>query len=309
MLMAVCTPLLYASQSADAQAAAPKKKAAQSEASSWRLWTGEAKGEMVIMPEAGGDGPYLLDIVRSYEDLTGIHVMASQETRTLLENTPIGIEGELRIEAKEVSPFLHSLLRGSDFAVRPVRSKAPRVIGIVSMRTQARNTIRGHAPFVSVEELEVLRNYPALIVSTALTLDHLDVRQLSNSLRTMITDANTEQMIPAGATNTLILTGFPDRLEALVNQLRFINAEAKRQVEPPRVSGFLRLHNATARDVAATIQRAYQSQVPAVEGARQAHPFQIVADERTNAIVVHGSAADLQAIKALALELDVKIGK
>ena len=55
------------------------------------------------------------------------------------------------------------------------------------------------------------------------------MRTLSNSMRTMFTDANTQQIIPVGNSNSLIITGFGSNVASIVKMLRFVDDAAKDQ--------------------------------------------------------------------------------
>ena len=58
---------------------------------------------------------------------------------------------------------------------------------------------------------------------TVLNLPNTDVRTLSNSLRTMLTDANTQQIIPLGNSNSVLLSGFGSNVAALAKMLQFVD--------------------------------------------------------------------------------------
>jgi hypothetical protein len=68
-------------------------------------------------------------------------------------------------------------------------------------------------------------------VTTILDLPNTDVRNLSNSVRTMFTDANTQQIIPVGTSDSLIVTGFGSQVAAVVEMLRLVDEAARRSHE------------------------------------------------------------------------------
>lgn len=277
----------------------------------WQMWIGEAKGPLVLNP--GGEPTSMAELVRAYERLTGIRAMASDETRSLLQAISIGIEGEFTVEAAEVPGFVHCMLRGGDFAITPMRASAPVIIGIESLRTQARNTIRGSVIYVKPEELAELAHYPAMLVTTTVTLEHVDVRQLSNAMRTMITDANTQQLLPAGNTNSMVLVGYPDQLLSVVKHLGFINEECGRLLEQASAAGVIRLHYGQAAEVCLTVQGVFRAEAVVVEGGESSAAVRraprIVPDERTNSLIVLGSESDLRRVRELVKVLDIEVGK
>ena len=74
-------------------------------------------------------------------------------------------------------------------------------------RWSSRGNLRRDAAFVASTELARWADHPAFLIRTQLVLPGIDVRTLSNSLRQMFTDAQTQQIIPVGNSDGLILTG------------------------------------------------------------------------------------------------------
>jgi type II secretory pathway component HofQ len=93
------------------------------------------------------------------------------------------------------------------------------------------------------------------------------------------------------------------------------------EIDQPEASGgksvgVIKLQYAEAADVAAVIEDLLKApKPPAKEGPSRAspeprpEPVTVVADERTNALLVHGDPETLQAIKALVKTLDVEVGQ
>ena len=204
----------------------PALAQAPAEEAAW--WNSFPVPEAPLVVEAQ-DAPSItmMDFLRSYTDVTGQNVVLSSETEQLLESQKLGLIGAVTVPPAELQSFFETMLIEHDFTLRLVRDREPRVLGIDSLKTQARNTIRAHARFISVDHLEAMRDHPAMLVTTVVSLPHTDVRQLSNSMRTLITDANTQQMLPAGNTNSMIITGFGSSVAQIVDALRLIDAESR----------------------------------------------------------------------------------
>jgi hypothetical protein len=82
--------------------------------------------------------------------------------------------------------------------------------------------VRNDARLVPESELALWKDHPATLLTTTITMPNTDVRTLSNSLRTMFTDANTQQVIPVGSCS-LIITGFSGTVLALSRLLHEVD--------------------------------------------------------------------------------------
>ena len=187
----------------------------------------EPSSDLVIEVSPASVSPSVMKLVEQYAELTGQRFVIPGETRQLLENSTSHLLSSATVPKAEVQAFFETLLLESDFVLRIARERAPRLLAIESLRTQDRNTVRGRARFVPREHLAVMRDHPAMIFTTAIAMPYSDVRQLSNSMRTLITDANTQQCLPAGNTDSLILVGFAEWICPLVETLDAIEAAQK----------------------------------------------------------------------------------
>jgi hypothetical protein len=149
--------------------------------------------------------------------------MWNSETGGYLDATGILLSQELRAEPANAQVVFESILAANDFALTWLVQGPEPILEVTSLQTGRRNTIRASSIFVPAEAVDEMARHPALLVTTILHLPNTDVRQLSNSMRTTITDANTQQMLPAGNTNSLVLTGMGDQVASLVRMLRIVD--------------------------------------------------------------------------------------
>jgi len=187
----------------------------------------EASADLTL--GVGEDGSHLsmMALVNEYAELTGQHLVISTETRQMLEASRTGIQTQVVVPKPHVQAFFETLLVENQFVLHLLREASPRMLAIESLKTQQRNTVRRGARFVPREQLEVMRGHPAMLVTTTLALPYTDVRQLSNSMRTMVTDANTQQMLPAGKSNSMFITGFGPHTADLAVMLERVDARSK----------------------------------------------------------------------------------
>ena len=77
------------------------------------------------------------------------------------------------------------------------------------------------------EDLDKFADQVATPITTVLHLD-IDARQLTNSLRSLMTDTNSQSAIPVGNTNSVILQGFASNVASLARILRLVDQESAR---------------------------------------------------------------------------------
>ena len=189
----------------------------------------------LVIPMTRDDAPgySILRLLEDFGTLTGQTFLYSQETANYLEADHVRLTHEVSASPERAQEIFEGILASSDFVLTVLSGEDPRILEVTSLQTGQRNTIRVGAIFVPVEELEEMAKHPALLLTTVIHLPNTDVRQLSNSMRTMITDANTQQMLPAGNTNSLVLTGFGTNVAQLVNLLRRVDEYATPPKPPP----------------------------------------------------------------------------
>ena len=160
------------------------------------------------------------------------------------------------------------------------------------------------------------------MITTMVTLPNTDVRTLSNSMRAMVTDPNTMQVIPVGNSNSLIVTGFGSNVAALVRMLQLVDEASA--AEAPELPEFevIPLEFAAAEEIADTISELLDFSVQATTNAqRQQQQAQgvtgqiaagttetkVMVYERTNALLVMAMPDDMPRIKELVARLDIDV--
>lgn len=248
----------------------------------------------------------LVELINEYARITGQTYFASPETLGLLSACKVGLSEEVSVPRDQVQLTLESILRHSNLALRVFSSNGPRMFALESLLSGSRTTLRSGAHFLAAEEIDIAKQHPAMLFSTTLNLPNTDVRQLSNSLRSMITDANTQQILPAGASNSMVLVGFGDEIWATAKRLERIDRlqgeEAKKRMALSMVR--FELKHAVANDSVAMLTQL----VGTLNGERWFLPSgtRVIADERTNALIVRASEAQIESFRAAISLLDVE---
>lgn len=189
-----------------------------------------ADGPLEIPAGVGREGYSIWDLLQAYAGATDQHVIANEETLNFCQQSRLNLTTSMSVPPQQLQTVVESLLVQNDFVMRVVHTGSPRILAVTSLNTGARTNIRDSAVFVPSDRLEEMRAHPAMLFTTTVNLPKTDVRQLANSMRTLITDANTQQMLPAGATNTMLLTGYGSALADLIEMLTRIDEAA---VVPP----------------------------------------------------------------------------
>jgi type II secretory pathway component GspD/PulD (secretin) len=183
-----------------------------------------AQSDLVIEMGEDGAAPSLWRLAQQYARITGQHMVASEETRVLLESSPVPLSASVNVPAPGAQVFFESIMVSSHVVLCPLPNTEPQLVNLISLRTQERSNALGYAVRLDFEEAAVAaRQHPAVIFQTTISMQ-VDVRQLSNAMRTMMPDINTTQLLPAGNTNVLILRGLGIGLAPLIETLRAIDA-------------------------------------------------------------------------------------
>src|SRR5258708_26871953 len=167
-------------------------------------------------------------------------------------------------------------------------------------------------------EVEQYADQAATVIRTVIDLPNTDVRTLSNSLRQMFSDQQTQQIIPVGNSNSLIITGFGSDVAAIVKMLRFVDEASKNAQGELPIFETIQLEFASAEEISNTLDELLDASRRAVTGRAQGNPngvtapiqsgnteSKIMVDPRTNSLIVMAMPTDMPRIKELVARLDV----
>jgi general secretion pathway protein D len=195
------------------------------------------------------------------------------------------------------------------------------VVLIQNIQGNNRTQARQNAVYVTPDELDKYADQPAVLITTVIDLPNTDVRNLSNSMRPLFPDQNTQQLIPVGTTNSVVIMGFGSQVASTVKMLRFID-EASRdtQLVVPEFE-VVPLEFAAAEELADTITELLESSRRAAQARTQQQAAQgvtgqlqqgqteskIMVDARTNSLLVMAMPEDMPRIKDLIAKLDTEV--
>ena len=190
------------------------------------LRTTEVAGPLRIGPDSS-----MLELVRQYEKISKTRFVFNAETQRLLNEQRIGLFRELTVPPPSVHRVFERLAVQHEFALTDFRIDEPHLLGISSFRTRARSRVAATATLLDGPPKELIP-HSARLFTVVVSLPGVDVRQLSNSMRTMFPDANTTRLLPLGNTNSMLLTGFGSGLDVLIKTLRRVLPPPNRVSDP-----------------------------------------------------------------------------
>lgn len=275
-----------------------------------------ATEDLVITWGADGVAPSMLELLGEYGRITGQQVLFDEENRAALGALRVPVDRPTQVPAAHVQNVLEALLVASGCVLTIERADAPRLVQVITMRSVARQLVRGRAQNYPSDRTDLFRAHPAMLFTTVIDVPNSDARVVVNSLRTLITDTTTMNLIPAGNASSIIATGHGPALADLVDQLRQVDQASARTTAPAVEFELVRLQFAVAAELApiATQALSLARDQRAALIAQQQNPgapqpsrgASLVADPRTNSLLVSGTAAEVAEAKRVIALLDVK---
>ena len=185
-----------------------------------------ASGPLEIALDEKGEGPSMFWLTRRYGELSGQHITFSAETKAALEATQAQLDRGLSVPGAQVQQVFEVMLRQSGFSLAIESAVAPRVLRIRSLKSPDSAELKQASKLISTAQLDLARQHPAMLFHVVVDLPHLDVRQVSNSLRTIITDSRISSLLSAGNSHSMLVAGFGDWLYENARMLQALDAAA-----------------------------------------------------------------------------------
>lgn len=268
------------------------------------------------------EGMTLLQFIKACEQATALQFIVPKDAHDELANETVRMIGTKRIPKRDFYSFFQIIMFIHNFACVEVGAPPLTVIVLQSLsgaRGNAQGSVRQKSIYVLPEELDDYADQPATAITTVVTLPNTDVRQLSNSLRSMITNQETLNMVPAGNSDSLILQGFGSQIAQLAKLLFLIDEESALDPPEPPVFEIVDLEFASADDVADMVEQLLEASQEALNRSRQRQAegapqptrteadAKIIVDRRTNSLAIVALPEDLPAIKELIARLDTEV--
>ncbi len=264
------------------------------------------------------EGMTLEQFVKICQENTGINFTYSADTVSLLQSTKVRMFGPKVIPKDEFYSFFQIIMIINRFVCTRIGPDNLSVVVVASLDSPARASIKQDAVYISPDEIDEYANQPATLVQTVLHLPNMDVRSMGGSMRQLVIDPNTMQLIPVPESSSVILTGFGSNVSSLSQMLMLMDDVSK--PEPPILPLFevIKLEYAAADELAETLEELLEASRRATSTTRQGQAqgatgalqqgtveTKIMVQPRTNSLLIMAMPDDMPGILELIARLDV----
>ncbi len=137
----------------------------------------------------------------------GVSLFVSPGAEQLLGSGASFLQQGVEVPASEAWSFVESLMVENGLMLCVHRNQVPRLVSVHPVVSSSNALVRPSTYVSDGEGLAELAKHPALLTTMVVTTDNLDVRNLVNSMRGLVSDSRTLTMLSAGDTGSLILAG------------------------------------------------------------------------------------------------------
>jgi len=265
------------------------------------------------------EGMTLEQFVKTCQQITNINFTYSTDTASMLQGTKVRMFGPKVIPKDDFYSFFQIIMIINKFVCTKIGPEDLSVVVVASLDSPQRATIKQDATYITPEELEEYADQPATLVQTVLHVPNMDVRTMGASMRQLVVDPNTMQLIPIPESSSVILTGFGSNVSALTKMLLLIDKVSA--PEPPVLPKFevIKLEYASADELAETLEELLEASRRAANTGNQSQNRQgptgqlqqgtvetkIMVQPRTNSLLVMAMPDDMPGIMELVARLDI----
>ncbi len=169
----------------------------------------------------------LAALLDTFAEVTGETLLYNGETEVLLRRSTTGLHKDLSIAPGQVYSSVQDILIANRVVLTDLRRAAPRMLMVESLESANRASIKSNALYVPAVELGRYSDFSAMLIRTSIYLPNMDMRSLGNSIRQLVVDPNTMQMIPVPESSQVIITGFGNSIVRIVAMLKDMDAAAE----------------------------------------------------------------------------------
>ncbi|HIG85567.1 MAG TPA: hypothetical protein EYQ25_00840 [Planctomycetes bacterium] len=244
----------------------------------------------------------LLSLVEAYGAVTDQHVLLTESVRHQLSGTVCALQAGTVLPSHAVQSLTEHMLSSNGFFIRILRNEKPFTVEVVNSRGLF--DLSG-AFAIDPEAILSDPDHSALIVSTTYTLKSGDSREISQMMRS-VSKGETSRMVPLSQ-NTINLIGPMPTVAAWLRTLLAMEqgaASSVQEVGTPvkMVRARFPLAHASSDEAENHVKRLFSN--AQVKGRQS---FVVVADERTNALLVYCSTEVLSAVEEAMALIDIGV--
>jgi general secretion pathway protein D len=259
------------------------------------------------------DGILLEQLVKDAEASTGKTFVYSDTAATGIKGKKVQMLGTAVVARDQIFSLFQGILISQNLAMTPLGDEKNGIY-LIETVDQPRQ-LKQRAPFVHQTNLPQYRHEVGTVIMTSLQLKHIKVENVRNAVQQILTNRNVEFTMDVLSANSLIVVGFAPSVYALSQVIAAMDVP---QVEATLKFELIQLEHAVADEIApiieslikgdaATAQRPRQPTPEGQFGAEDKPEPKIIADPRTNSLVVYAVESDLNKIKYLVSALDAEV--
>ena len=254
------------------------------------------------------------------QEATGLKFTYSDETKRQLEERTMRLLGTMRVPRDEFYSWFQVMLIIEQFACIEI---GPPHLAVIQIQNLAGGNPRAQTPktyakWVSPDEIDDYADQPATLITTVVTLKNTDARQVATTLRPLLADPATENLMNAGQSSSLIITGFGSKIASIVRLLEVIDeADGEDKTISPEFD-IVPMEFASATDVAdlldqlleadrAARQASAQNPSGTPGGNRQQPEAKVLVQNRTNSLLIMAMPDEMPRIKEMIARLDIDV--
>lgn len=254
------------------------------------------------------------------QEATGLNFTYSEETQGELSRRKMRLLGTMRVPRDEFYSWFQIMLIIEQFACIEI---GPPHMAVIQIQNLAGGNARAQTPktyarWVDPSEIDDYADQPATLITTVVTLKNTDARQVATTLRPLLADTATENLMNAGQSSSLIITGFGSKIASIVRLLEVIDDADGEDLTVQPEFDIVPMEFAAAGDIAdlldqlleadrAARQASAQNPSGTPGGNRQAPEAKVLVQDRTNSLLVMAMPDEMPRIKEMIARLDVDV--
>lgn len=159
----------------------------------------------ITLEVKGDSAPTLLDLLREYERVTGMHLVFGHDLSEELGKVNPGLQRTLSIPQDQVHTLVETLLAYNGYSTLLLHAQEPVLLAV--RKTLDPQPLSADAVYVDAARLASIEKHPALACWTILDLDAIDPEELLKSLGMQWNETRFRLMTTFGGTHNVVLLG------------------------------------------------------------------------------------------------------
>lgn len=148
----------------------------------------------------------LADLSAAFAEATGLRVLVGSGTRQFLNDTPSGVLGGAQVPAEDVYSFVESVFRRQGLVMERLGGDSLPIVALYAAQA-GRDGLPSSWSVVDPAQAASWRIHQVLLVQCAVDVAPLDAARVATTMRSLIRDTNTQNIVPLGGQASLLLRG------------------------------------------------------------------------------------------------------